>query len=262
MSSKVSNPPSKKTLILGQISDSHLFARKDTLHCGVNVYDNLKKVLADISLNAELDYLIFTGDLTQDHSEKSYQNFAAAVQQSEISKPILYLAGNHDDYSLLEKHLSVKPFLPDSIIHSEFWQVQLVASKSGTPAGFVNEQSLQALKLSINKDKNQLLMMHHHPVDVGYFIDKHGLTNKDDFWQVLSQYQNIAAVACGHVHRASKIDKHTAYKEQSVDVYTCPATSIQFDPSVDTVSALAQGPSYRLFYLYPDGTIDSKIISV
>ena len=111
--------------------------------------------------------------------------------------------------------------------------------------------------------------MHHHPVDVGYFIDKHGLQNKDDFWQTITSYnQNnnnkIKAIACGHVHRASvltlKNNEEAVDNQASVDLYTCPATSIQFDPSADTVKALTQGPAYRLFYLQQDGTLDTDIV--
>ena len=100
-------------------------------------------------------------------------------------------------------------------------------------------------------------MMHHHPVDIGYYIDKHGLLNQDDFWQRIVQInasgRTIKAIACGHVHRASQLLKH------HVDIYTCPATSIQFGQTKEKIGSTV--PSYRLFYLDSDGTINSEIIT-
>jgi len=265
---------SKETLVIAQFSDSHLFAAIDGLHHSVNVLTNLKKVLASIAADPCIDYAIFTGDLTQDHSEQSYINFANAVRSAGICVPVYFLAGNHDEPRLLNKYLAEEPFVSEKKIEGGYWQIQLIDSKSETPAGVVSNQTLQKFPQLLDNDKHQLLMMHHHPIDVGYFIDRHGLQNKGDFWRVITTYnknneqngnKSIKAIACGHVHRASVITSQ--YNEQkdletqaSVDLYTCPATSIQFDPNVDTVSALAQGPAYRLFYLQQNGTLSSDIV--
>jgi Icc protein len=275
-----------KTLVIAQFSDSHLFAALDGLHHEVNVLDNLKKVLASIAADPLIDYAIFTGDLTQDHSEQSYINFATAVRSANISIPVFFLAGNHDEPALLAKYLVGNPFVSDNKIDSNYWQVQLINSKSETPAGLISQQTLQALPQLLNNNKHQLLMMHHHPIDVGYFIDQHGLQNKDEFWRVITtankkRHSPIKAIACGHVHRASVITRENKVTAQSnklqsnkpqnnkqssteaqpsVDLYTCPATSIQFDPCAETVSALAQGPAYRLFYLQQNGTLNSDIV--
>ncbi len=249
-------------LVICQISDSHLFASENSRHCGVDVFANFKAVLRDIAMRSNIDYVVFTGDLTQDHSEKSYQNFVSAFSWAQITTPSLFVAGNHDEPTLLAKYLSKPPFSANKKIDHASWQVQLIHSKSNTPAGIIDKKALNSLKLAIDKNKKQLVMMHHHPINIGYFIDDHGLKNKSEFWHVINEYTNIQAIACGHVHRASKLATFSAGKYQSVDVYTCPATSIQFDPSKKTVAALAQQPGYRLFYLYPDGTMQTHIITV
>ena len=108
-----------------------------------------------------------------------------------------------------------------------------------------------------DKNKFQLLMMHHHPVNIGYYIDKHGLINQDVFWQTINQLNdenmNIKAIACGHVHRASQLSK------DQVDIYTCPATSVQFGDTKETMASIV--PGYRLLYLNDNGTIASVIIT-
>ena len=84
----------------------------------------------------------------------------------------------------------------------------------------------------------------------------------------------LQAISCGHVHRASEmlspkcllsaeinnITGKGAIVEQCVDVYTCPATSIQFDPQASSVQALDKGPGYRLFHLATNGALSSEVI--
>jgi len=253
-----------KPLVIAQFSDSHLFADTKGLHHGSNVYQHLQQVLADIAARKNIDIIVFTGDLSQDHSEQSYQHFAKAVQQVKLAVPVFFIAGNHDEPASLTKHLTEPVFCPAITVNTKAWQIQLLDSKSATPAGFVSKEALAKLATDIDKNKFQLLMMHHHPIDVGYFIDRHGLTNQAEFWQGIDDMQqakiNVQAIACGHVHRAIFLPKQTSQSRQSVDVYTCPATSIAFDPTKATVSSLNLGPSYRLFYLHCNGAIDSEIV--
>lgn len=257
---------SSKPLVIAQFSDSHLFADINGQHHSANVYQHLQDVLANIAQRNNIDVIVFTGDLSQDHSEKSYQNFAQAIQQAILSVPVFFLAGNHDEPSLLTKYLTKPVFCQDTSVNTHTWQIHLLNSKSDTPAGYISNEELYKLKDNIEKDKFQLLMMHHHPVDVGYFIDRHGLTNQDEFWSFINELQqtniSINAIACGHVHRASHIAQYTAHPQQSVDVYTCSATSIAFDPAKSTVSSLGVAPSYRLLHLYADGSIESEIVTV
>ncbi|MGL1958723.1 MAG: metallophosphoesterase [Colwellia sp.] len=251
-------------LVVAQISDSHLFADINGLHCGANVLQNLTRVLSDIAARDTIDYVVFTGDLTQDHSERSYQHFVNAVQAVNLSIPVFFLAGNHDDPKLMNRYLSNKPFSPDKTINETQWQIQLIDSKSETPAGFVSDNSLQKLTRNIDKNKFQLVFMHHHPVDVGYFIDKHGLQNKAEFWSAIKQIKSLKAIACGHVHRAMLLKAASVINEQCVDVYTCPATSIQFDPTQKVVvaSKVQQQPAYGIFFLYDDGTLKRTIVTL
>ncbi len=253
-----------KPVTLAQISDSHLFSNPDGLHHGYNVLTNLKRVLLSIGQNPTIDYVVFTGDLTQDHTEQSYQNFVNAVHECKLELPIYYLAGNHDELELLAKYFAGTPFVSDKTINHLHWQIQLIDSKSTTPAGFVSEQALINLKQSVDSNKLQLVMMHHHPIDVGYFIDKHGLENKAEFWRGIEAHDNISAISCGHVHGAMTLSKtltkQSTISEKSVAVYTCPATSIQFDPEFDGVAALVKEPGYRVFYLHPDGQLNSDVV--
>jgi len=257
----LSKATAKVELVIAQFSDSHLFSDINSLHYGANVYHNLRKVLSALAQDKSIDVIIFTGDLTQDHSEQSYVNFVEAVNLAGIKKPIYFLAGNHDEYELLNNYLVNTPFNQQKLIETEHWQICLLNSKSATPAGFISEQSLQRLRSSINAQKKQILFTHHHPIDVNYFIDKHGLENKPELWQTLSEQPSIAAIACGHVHRA--LDLTQTLEATTVRVLTCPATSIQFDPRAKGIKALPrsakQGIGYRHISLFVDGEFTSHV---
>ena len=231
--------------VVAQFSDCHLFADKKAKHLGANVWDNLLTVLADINQRDNIDCAVFTGDLTQDHSELSYQHFVDAVKQAQLKMQVYFLAGNHDDNQLLTKYLTAPAFNNNRTINNSCWQIQLINSKSDTPSGLVNQTSLHALSQRIDKNKYQLLMMHHHPINIGYYIDKHGLLNQDGFWKSITQLNkssgNIKAIACGHVHRASQLSK------QQIDIYTCPATSIQFGETKEKAGSIM--PSLSLIHI-------------
>ena len=257
-----------KPIKIAQISDCHLFGDINSLHHGVDVYKNLTKVIHHISTSSDIELIVFTGDLTQDHSDESYQRFVDVFEKQkvitpEFSVPVYYLAGNHDELILLDKYLSKTPFNADKTINLAQWQLQLIQSKSDTPAGLVSDETLKQLKCDMHEDKYQLIFMHHHPVDVGFFIDKHGLKNKDVFWQGISKINlqdMIKGIACGHIHRGLNIPACSANKNQSATVFTCPATSIQFDPEQTSVTALNQGPGYRIFTLEADGELSTQLI--
>jgi Icc protein len=238
---------------IAQISDCHLLCQTDGLHYGANVYQNLLAVLQEIKCQHQVQAIVFTGDITQDHSEESYQLFVDAVQQSSLTIPFYYLAGNHDEHVLLDKYLSVPPFSSAKLLNEQNWQIVLLNSKSDTPKGLVSRSDLLAFESIVEPQKHQLVMMHHHPIDVGYFIDKHGLENQTKFWQTMNKFSSIKAITCGHVHQGL-----TLYSETSpvIPLFTCPATSIQFDISKTSSASNGQGAGYQILSLFTDGQIN------
>jgi len=172
--------------------------------------------------------------------------------------PVYYLSGNHDDPALLTQYLAVPPFCQTTYFSIENWQFFLLASKTNTPAGVISESTLQQLTEQCSATQFQFLLLHHHPIDVGYFIDRHGLANQQQFWQRIQPYPSIKAIACGHVHRALQITEPSS----GTVLYTCPATSIQFDPAFDGIRALTNIPGYRLFTLSADGQVQTQVVYI
>jgi Icc protein len=196
--------------------------------------------------------------------------FVQAIETTKITVPVYFLCGNHDEPELFKRYFVNAPFCSETVIENAHWQILLLNSKSETPAGFVNNSALNQLNEAVDTDKSQLLFMHHHPIDVGYFIDKHGLKNKKDFWQAIDHSQgynqkynqknsqnSIKGIACGHIHQGLTLEPNDTGR--STTLYTCPATSIQFDPTAETVKALPIGPGYRLFYLSTNASLTTEI---
>jgi len=143
------------------------------------------------------------------------------------------------------------------VIEYPHWQLHLLNSQTGTPSGLVKENECKDMLKRCSQNKNQLLMMHHHPIDVGYFIDRHGLVNKTEFIDVLTQVPNLKAITCGHVHNALNLSIPVANK--SIPLFTCPATSIQFDKLANTVANSGLPAGFREFSLFADGCVNSKV---
>lgn len=243
-----------------QISDSHLFASKNGLHQGQNVYHNLLRVFKDIAKITDLSAIIFSGDLTQDHSDASYQLFVEAFeyahQHFQLKLPLYWLPGNHDEMTLMSTHLKHPNIHPNKTLMLDNWQLLFIDSTCQTPSGEVSDIQLNTIKEQCLRSENNLVFMHHPPVNVGYFIDKHGLQHKNHFWHEINQITNLNAIFCGHVHRGINID---ISERNIMPIYTCPATSIQFDPKAESVEALPQGPAYRVITLHSDGQHQTEL---
>ena len=252
---------SNNALTVVQISDCHLFSDSSACYQQANVYENLCRVLNHIQQFTTADIVVFSGDLTQDHSQASYQLFVQAFTETAFALPVYYLAGNHDDTALLQRYLDEVPFRSNKSIDSANWQIFLLNSKSETPAGWVYKNELDQLAEQIDENKAQLLIMHHHPIDLGYFIDKHGLKNKETLYSFLEQYPSIQAMACGHVHHAVTLP--ILLPKRSVSLYTCPSTSVQFDVnSKINMRTTLQTAGYRVFKLLADKRVSSKVVYI
>ncbi|REL27946.1 3',5'-cyclic-nucleotide phosphodiesterase [Thalassotalea euphylliae] len=257
---------SNKTITIAQFSDSHLFADKLGAHHGANVYQNLRTVCHDIADNSAVDVAVFTGDLTQDHTLDSYQRFKEVVGDILGDKTVYFLAGNHDDMAILDDVLCNAPFAQTKRFSRSNWQFHLLDSTSDTPAGYVDIAALKEQVHCANQHHYQdhhqppfqFCFMHHHPIDVGYFIDRHGLTNQDEFWQQINSWHALKGIACGHVHR--DIDFPVSAPKHRVPVYTCPATSIKFARDQEHLVAESGQPGYRLFDFHANGEITSQVI--
>ena len=92
----VSTLTSADMALLVQLSDSHLFAETDGTLLGMNTRESLQKVIELVlEQQPQIDLILATGDISQDGTLESYQQFRQLSAQ--IAAPARWIPGNHDE---------------------------------------------------------------------------------------------------------------------------------------------------------------------
>ncbi|KPX14423.1 3',5'-cyclic-nucleotide phosphodiesterase [Pseudomonas syringae pv. delphinii] len=249
--------PSSSVLLV-QLSDSHLFAEADGALLGMSTRDSLEKVVERVlAEQPQIDLVVASGDISQDGSVESYETFRRISAQ--IAAPARWFAGNHDELPQME-HVAQSDGLLDPVVDIGRWRVTLLDSAvPGSVPGFLADGQLQLLERSLREapDRHHLVCLHHHPVAIGCeWMAPIGLRNADALFAVLDQFAQVKAVLWGHVHQ--EFDQ----VRNGVRLLASPSTCIQFAPgSVDfKVDTLA--PGYRWLRLHDDGRLETGVSRV
>lgn len=254
VSSSIDSSGSVKLL---QITDTHLFAPDDGGLLGVNTADSFAAVVKDVQdKRVKFDAILATGDISQDHSQESYQRFTQGI--APLVKPCFWLPGNHD----FKPHMGNQ--LPSAQIHSQHeilvgdhWLVIMLDSQvEGVPHGRLSPEQLTLLDSSLTAHPNRwaLVVLHHHPVLVNSeWLDQHTLKGSEDFWLVVAKHPSVKAVLCGHIHQELDV------MCQGVRVLATPSTCVQFKPKSNEFSVDRRSPGWRELELQPDGHIDTQV---
>lgn len=249
---------SKPFIKVIQITDCHLYAETDGEYFGAKCYPQLEQTCLHIH-KANADLVVLTGDITNDHTEKSYQRLAEIVNRHLFDIPIAWLPGNHDEIQLMETYFSAPPFICEKHLILGNWQLFLMNSKGPTPAGFVQPELLESQQHLLEKHKivapYAAAFMHHHPIPMNAYIDKHICENGDAVLNVLTNESTWRFLAHGHVHT------ERASQHQHLQVLATPSTSIQFGQSKEW-QQIDSGPAYRVFELYPSGDWKTQVVNV
>lgn len=258
---------------IAQISDLHLTSDTTFTKNGINPYASLLSVLKHMKHNyPEITDIVVTGDISNDETQKSYQNLYDALIEIGV-KYSIWLPGNHDSESIINSFDSNGNKLQNPIVstftkHSESlgdaihlidnteWIILLINTKlDGSVAGQVDDNELDNLfsllekqeYQSINaRSKNNIIIFMHHPlVEVqSNWIDKVCIKNKESVIKKLSTLDDIRAVFCGHVHQeySTKIGK--------INYFTTPSTCYQFKPRAEAFEIdFNSAPGYRIIDL-------------
>jgi Icc protein len=240
-----------------QVTDTHLFSEADGCLLSVNTLDSFHAVIEEIKTKqVEYDAVLATGDISQDHSIRSYQRFEQGITQ--LNKPCFWLPGNHD-YKLSMNSIipSAQVYGDSHVLAGEHWQVILLDSQvEGVPHGRLSELQLNYLdkKLSENPHLHTLILVHHHPVLVGSeWLDQHTLHDAHMLWDVIAKHDNVKAILGGHVHQDFN------QLVSGVRVMTTPSTCVQFKPNSKDFALDTVSPGWRTLELFKDGSIETKV---
>jgi Icc protein len=241
--------------LLVQISDSHLFAEADGTLLGMNTRDSLQKVIELVrAQQPQIDLILATGDISQDGTLESYQQFRE--QTGQLDAPACWIPGNHDEPRIMAE-AAVQSALLEPVVDIGNWRVTLLDSAvPGSVPGFLQDEQLQLLAQALSEapERHHLVCFHHHPVSIGCeWMEPIGLRNPEAFFEVLDRFPQARAVLWGHVHQ--EIDQ----MRNGVRLIASPSTCIQFEPGSEDFKVGEQAPGYRWLRLLPDGRLETGV---
>jgi Icc protein len=243
-----------------QITDSHLFADSQDDLLGVKTRKSLEAVINHLlEKNPIFQWVLSTGDISQDQSEESYRAFCTQIKRLKV--PCYSLVGNHDEEKIMTQILLSEGFFQPNILESDYWSIILLNSQvSGLPHGSLDSEQFSFLekilqeKEQLKNGKKVMICMHHHVLPVeSKWIDQHILKNASEVLELISRYNCVKVVLTGHVHQSSD----QLFK--GIRFLSTPSTCVQFKPKIDefTIGTLTQG--YRLVTLKKSGTIETYV---
>lgn len=246
------------SVLVVQLSDSHLFAEPSGKLLGMNTRDSLNAVVERVlAEQPQIDLLIASGDLSQDGSVESYQAFREASAQ--IEAPTRWFPGNHDELPQMAEGAAQTEFLAP-ITDVGAWRITLLDSAvPGSVPGYLQDQQLQLLAQSLSEapERHHLVSLHHNPVVIGCaWMDPIGLRNPEALFAVLDRFPQVRAVLWGHVHQ--EYDQ----LRNGVRLLATPSTCIQFAPGSVEFKVDTAAPGYRWLRLQDDGRLETGVSRV
>lgn len=246
-------PSTDKPLRLIQLTDPHLFATADGRLLGMNTRQSFLACLtASLAEHGVPDLFLATGDITQDHQAASYQYF---LQQMRPHAPTYWLAGNHDDWPLMQQ-IAQGTEAAHAVIDQGNWRIiMLNSSVAKRVHGRISDSEFVFLQQALNSQAEHILVCcHHHPVPMGAdWLDQIGIENGEQLLQQLRADSRVRMLLWGHVHQQMDQQHH------GIHLACTPSTCIQFKPNSPGFGLDDQGPGWRYLELFADGRIHTKV---
>lgn len=230
-----------------QITDTHLFAGETDTLLGINTLHSYHAVLdAIVKQQLPADLIVATGDLAQDQSTRAYQRFTDGIAR--LPAPCVWLPGNHDYQPSMAQELAAAGISPSKqVLLGDQWQILLLDSQvQSVPHGELSDDQLIWLDncLAQQPDRHTVVMLHHHPLASGCtWLDQHSLRNSHMLAEVLTRYQNIEGILCGHIHQDLDV------MWNGIRMLATPSTCVQFKPHCTNFTLDTAAPGWRYLEL-------------
>ncbi|EOT0572274.1 3',5'-cyclic-AMP phosphodiesterase [Morganella morganii] len=229
-----------------QITDTHLFAGETDTLLGINTLHSYHAVLdAIVKQQLPADLIVATGDLVQDQSTRAYQRFTDGIAR--LPAPCVWLPGNHDYQPSMAQELAAAGISPSKqVLLGDQWQILLLDSQvQSVPHGELSDELIWLDNcLAQQPDRHTVVMLHHHPLASGCtWLDQHSLRNSHMLAEVLTRYQNIEGILCGHIHQDLDV------MWNGIRMLATPSTCVQFKPHCTNFTLDTAAPGWRYLEL-------------
>ncbi|TAK77012.1 MAG: phosphodiesterase [Aquabacterium sp.] len=243
-------------MLIAQLSDIHI-RPPGVLYQGVADSNAMfAEAIAHLhALDRRPDLVLITGDLTDEGRPEEYAQLRVLLSQLRL--PYVVMPGNHDERGNLRAAFADQAHLPASgPLHAciDDHPVRLVLLDSCPPGehhGRIDEAGLQWLRRTLDADprKPTIVALHHPPFVSGIpYMDEYRCFDAEALGAVLSGYDNIEAVLCGHVHRP------IVRRWAGTVVIACPSTAteiaLRLDPQAQPASWM--GPRACMLHLWDE----------
>lgn len=243
------------SLLLVQLTDSHLFADMEARLLGMQTEDSLQRVIELVRREQpRIDLLVASGDVSQDGSDESYARFRQLC--APIAAPLRWTPGNHDTREALSR-ASAGSDCRQPVVDLGNWRIVLLDSAlPNAVPGFLEPSELALLERALAEapERHHLICLHHHPVSIGcHWMESIGLRNAEALFAVLDRFPQVRALLWGHVHQ--EFDR----MRRGVRLLASPSTCVQFTPGSEDFSVSDQAPGYRWLRLQADGRLETGV---
>ncbi len=251
-------PSADSSVLLVQLSDSHLFAEADGRLLGMDTCDSLQRVIALVEQEQpRIDLVLATGDLSQDGSLASYQRFRQLTDS--LAPQVRWFPGNHDEPAAMQAACAGTALL-DSVLDIGQWRIILLDSSIvGAVPGYFAEEQLSLLDQALDSAgaRHVLVSFHHHPVSIGCrWMEPIGIRNPQALFARLAGRSQVKALLWGDVHQEFDQQLH------GMRLLASPSTCVQFAPGSEDFQVDHEAPGYRWLRLHDDGRLDTGVSRV
>ncbi|MGH1361671.1 MAG: phosphodiesterase [Burkholderiaceae bacterium] len=216
-------------MLIAQLSDIHCRPAGQLYKDVANSNRSLVRAIDHLhQLDTRPDLVLLTGDLTDYGQPDEYE--AAREILSGLEIPLYLMPGNHDDPDHFRAAFSGHDYLPSSgpvnycIDHLPVRIVALDSCIAGAHHGNLTPETLDYLRYQLESapDKPTIIALHHPPFVCGIpYMDQYRYQQSDPLAAVLTEFSNVEAVVCGHVHR------FMMRRWAGTVVCTCPSTATE-----------------------------------
>jgi Icc protein len=235
------------TLKFAQLSDLHLYKYKDFVYHDHNTYQSFYATVNLLKQEQGLDFILITGDLAAKQEKEAY--FHVDELLAPLGIPYYWLPGNHDSASLMQHiapQLSVQNTSTFELKGHQFILLNSSDRAEKAVEGFLPQEDLHFLDKTLADAAHLhcIIALHHQLLPTpDSWTSGLGLTNADEFYQVIDKHSQISTVLCGHIHHAHR------WQRKGVQYFSAPATSYQFNPYTPEFSLDDLTPGYQVLTL-------------
>ena len=256
------------TTLLVQLTDPHIREPGRLAYGRIDTAPYLAAaVRAVMAMKQRPAAVVITGDLVDFGRHVEYAHLAKLI--APLTMPVYLLPGNHDDRDQLRRsfsehrYMGTGRFVQYAVDLHGMRLLALDTCNHGQPDGMLCSERLDWLDQQLQRSRGVpvIVAMHHPPFQtfIGH-MDEIGLRQgASELAALLSRYDNVERVICGHLHRAIDV----RFGGTLASTAPSPAHQVCLDLAPDAESAWTlEPPAFRVHAWADDGKVVTHLAPI